>query len=62
MVKGRVGYFIVKLGFNCGFGKIGIIDYGIRFNRSERWDVYCYNLYGLLKIIILYFVKIVICY
>uniref|UniRef100_A0A8C5X7K5 Uncharacterized protein n=1 Tax=Malurus cyaneus samueli TaxID=2593467 RepID=A0A8C5X7K5_9PASS len=21
----------------------GIVDYGIRLNRSERWDAYCYN-------------------
>lgn len=41
--KGRVGYPIVKAGTNCGFGKVGIIDYGYRLNKSERWDVYCYN-------------------
>lgn len=41
--KGRVGYPIVKPGTNCGFGKVGIIDYGYRLNKSERWDVYCYN-------------------
>lgn len=41
--KGRVGYPIVKAGSNCGFGKVGIIDYGYRLNKSERWDVYCYN-------------------
>lgn len=41
--KGRVGYPIVKAGVNCGFGKVGIIDYGYRLNKSERWDVYCYN-------------------
>ncbi|CAN2389049.1 hyaluronic acid binding [Pristimantis euphronides] len=41
--KGRVGYPIVKPTFNCGFGKKGIIDYGYRLNKSERWDAYCYN-------------------
>lgn len=41
--KGRVGYPIVKAGTNCGFGKVGIIDYGYRLNKSEKWDVYCYN-------------------
>lgn len=41
--RGRVGYPIVKAGVNCGFGKVGIIDYGFRLNKSERWDVYCYN-------------------
>lgn len=41
--KGRVGYPIVKAGANCGLGKVGIIDYGYRLNKSEKWDVYCYN-------------------
>ncbi|KAA8593069.1 hypothetical protein FQN60_018524 [Etheostoma spectabile] len=40
---GHVGYPIVKAGAKCGFGKVGIVDYGIRLNKSERWDVYCYN-------------------
>ncbi|KAG8432318.1 hypothetical protein GDO86_016818 [Hymenochirus boettgeri] len=43
MHKGRVGYPIVKPTFNCGFGKKGIVDYGYRLNKSERWDAYCYN-------------------
>ncbi|OXB68673.1 hypothetical protein ASZ78_005864 [Callipepla squamata] len=43
MAKGRVGYPIVKAGANCGFGRTGIVDYGFRLNRSERWDAYCYN-------------------
>uniref|UniRef100_A0A8D2MKW5 Tumor necrosis factor, alpha-induced protein 6 n=1 Tax=Zonotrichia albicollis TaxID=44394 RepID=A0A8D2MKW5_ZONAL len=34
MAKGRVGYPIVKAGANCGFGKTGIVDYGIRLNRT----------------------------
>ncbi|KAG7463900.1 hypothetical protein MATL_G00181560 [Megalops atlanticus] len=41
--KGRVGYPIVTPGAHCGFGRVGIIDYGYRLNKSERWDVYCYN-------------------
>ncbi|XP_013889413.1 tumor necrosis factor-inducible gene 6 protein [Austrofundulus limnaeus] len=41
--KGRVGYPIVKAGSKCGFGKVGIISYGYRVNKSERWDAYCYN-------------------
>ncbi|XP_020493509.1 tumor necrosis factor-inducible gene 6 protein [Labrus bergylta] len=41
--RGRVGYPIVKAGAKCGFGKIGIVDYGYRLNKSEKWDVYCYN-------------------
>ncbi|KAG7219725.1 hypothetical protein INR49_018888 [Caranx melampygus] len=34
--RGRVGYPIVKAGANCGFGKVGIIDYGYRLNKSEK--------------------------
>ncbi|OWK53976.1 Tumor necrosis factor-inducible gene 6 protein [Lonchura striata] len=49
MAKGRVGYPIVKAGANCGFGKTGIVDYGIRLNRSERWDAYCYNPNGFVE-------------
>ncbi|XP_023192240.1 tumor necrosis factor-inducible gene 6 protein [Xiphophorus maculatus] len=41
--RGRVGYPIVKAGANCGFGRVGIVDYGYRLNKSEKWDVYCYN-------------------
>lgn len=41
--KGRVGYPIVKAGSNCGFGKVGIVSYGYRMNKTERWDAYCYN-------------------
>ncbi|KAM4626088.1 tumor necrosis factor-inducible gene 6 protein isoform 1-T1 [Discoglossus pictus] len=41
--KGRVGYPIVKPTYNCGFGRKGIIDYGYRLNKSEKWDAYCYN-------------------
>ncbi|XP_018599042.1 tumor necrosis factor-inducible gene 6 protein-like [Scleropages formosus] len=41
--KGRVGYPIVKPGPHCGYGKVGVIDYGFRLNKSERWDTYCYN-------------------
>lgn len=43
LFNGRVGYPIVKAGAHCGFGKVGIIDYGYRLNKSERWDAYCYN-------------------
>ena len=57
MAKGRVGYPMVRPEPKCGFGKTGIIDYGVRLNRSERWDAYCYNPHGLLKIIIFIFCK-----
>ncbi|XP_062904648.1 tumor necrosis factor-inducible gene 6 protein [Mobula hypostoma] len=43
LAGGKVGYPIVKPGLNCGFGKTGVIDYGYRVNKSERWDAYCFN-------------------
>ncbi|XP_043930819.1 tumor necrosis factor-inducible gene 6 protein [Protopterus annectens] len=43
LAGGRVGYPIVKPGPNCGFGRTGVIDYGYRVNKSEKWDAYCYN-------------------
>ncbi|KAI4805619.1 hypothetical protein KUCAC02_010223, partial [Chaenocephalus aceratus] len=32
--RGHVGYPIVKPGANCGFGKIGVVDYGVRRNKK----------------------------
>ncbi|XP_043943785.1 stabilin-2 [Protopterus annectens] len=29
---------------NCGFGKVGIIDYGIRINLNETRDAFCYRM------------------
>lgn len=51
LAKGQVGYPIVKPGSNCGFGKTGIVDYGFRLNRSEKWDAYCYNPNGMCEAI-----------
>ncbi|KAG7277653.1 hypothetical protein CRUP_025338 [Coryphaenoides rupestris] len=28
---------------NCGFGHVGIVDYGFRKNYSETWDTFCYR-------------------
>ncbi|XP_007893639.2 stabilin-2 [Callorhinchus milii] len=29
---------------SCGGGHIGIVDYGVRPNLSETWDVFCYRM------------------
>ncbi|KAM4676890.1 stabilin-2 [Discoglossus pictus] len=39
----RVAYPTTYSNPNCGSGHIGIVDYGVRVNLSETWDVYCYR-------------------
>nr|XP_056702547.1 stabilin-2 [Euleptes europaea] len=39
----RVGYPTAFSAPNCGGGLIGIVDYGIKINQSERWDAFCYR-------------------
>uniref|UniRef100_A0A8C4PZD7 Stabilin 2 n=1 Tax=Eptatretus burgeri TaxID=7764 RepID=A0A8C4PZD7_EPTBU len=34
---------------SCGFGKIGIIDYGLRNNASELWDAFCFRVKGAMQ-------------
>ncbi|XP_030070273.1 stabilin-2 [Microcaecilia unicolor] len=39
----RVAYPTAYSSKNCGFGLVGIIDYGERGNVSEMWDVFCFR-------------------
>ncbi|XP_048356379.1 stabilin-2 isoform X2 [Sphaerodactylus townsendi] len=39
----RVGYPTAFSAPNCGGGLVGIVDYGIKVNQSERWDAFCYR-------------------
>ncbi|XP_077195862.1 stabilin-2 [Paroedura picta] len=41
--NGRVGYPTAFSTPNCGGGLVGIVDYGIKTNKSERWDAFCYR-------------------
>ncbi|KAJ8006691.1 hypothetical protein DPEC_G00109850 [Dallia pectoralis] len=41
--QARVAYPITYSNPKCGFGHVGIVDYGIRSNLSETWDAYCYR-------------------
>ncbi|XP_053114317.1 stabilin-2 isoform X2 [Hemicordylus capensis] len=41
--NGRVAYPTAFSAPKCGGGVVGIIDYGIRVNLSETWDVFCYR-------------------
>lgn len=41
--QARVAYPTTHSNPNCGFGHVGIVDYGIRKNLSETWDTFCYR-------------------
>ncbi|XP_053441606.1 stabilin-2 isoform X1 [Nycticebus coucang] len=41
--SGRVAYPTAFASQKCGSGIVGIVDYGIRPNKSELWDVFCYR-------------------
>ncbi|XP_043934440.1 stabilin-1 [Protopterus annectens] len=43
LAGGRVGYPTTYPSKNCGSGHVGIMDYGVRPNMSEKWDAYCYR-------------------
>ncbi|XP_071358845.1 stabilin-2 isoform X1 [Trachinotus anak] len=42
--QARVAYPTTYSNPNCGFGHVGIVDYGIRKNLSETWDTFCYRM------------------
>uniref|UniRef100_A0A8C2PQW4 Stabilin 2 n=1 Tax=Cyprinus carpio TaxID=7962 RepID=A0A8C2PQW4_CYPCA len=41
--KARVAYPMSFSNPQCGFGHVGIVDYGIRSKLSETWDAFCYR-------------------
>ncbi|XP_033470098.2 stabilin-2 isoform X1 [Epinephelus lanceolatus] len=41
--QARVAYPTTYSNPNCGFGHIGIVDYGVR-KTSEKWDAFCYRM------------------
>ncbi|XP_054481008.1 stabilin-2 [Anoplopoma fimbria] len=41
--QARVGYPTTYSNPQCGFGHIGIVDYGTR-KKSETWDAFCYRM------------------
>ncbi|CAL8324172.1 unnamed protein product [Lota lota] len=41
--EARVAYPTTYSNPNCGFGHVGIVDYGTRKNLSETWDTFCYR-------------------
>ncbi|KAJ8333295.1 hypothetical protein SKAU_G00421910 [Synaphobranchus kaupii] len=40
----RVAYPTTFSTPKCGFGHVGIVDYGPRVNLSETWDAFCYRM------------------
>ncbi|XP_015254887.1 PREDICTED: stabilin-2 [Cyprinodon variegatus] len=44
--QGRVAYPTTYPNSKCGFGHVGIVDYGTRKNLSETWDAFCYRMKG----------------
>lgn len=44
--QARVAYPTTFSNPLCGFGHVGIVDYGIRRNLSETWDAFCYRMKG----------------
>ncbi|KAF0028686.1 hypothetical protein F2P81_017791 [Scophthalmus maximus] len=41
--EARAAYPTTYSNPNCGFGHVGIVDYGVRRNLSETWDAFCYR-------------------
>ncbi|XP_063111536.1 stabilin-2 isoform X2 [Cavia porcellus] len=42
--SGHVAYPTAYSSRKCGGGAVGIVDYGVRTNKSEVWDVFCYRM------------------
>ncbi|XP_021114057.1 stabilin-2 isoform X2 [Heterocephalus glaber] len=42
--SGHVAYPTAYASQKCGGGTVGIVNYGVRSNKSEMWDVFCYRM------------------
>ncbi|XP_010629641.1 stabilin-2 isoform X2 [Fukomys damarensis] len=42
--SGHVAYPTAYASQKCGGGTVGIVNYGVRPNKSETWDVFCYRM------------------
>ncbi|KAK7896729.1 hypothetical protein WMY93_022054 [Mugilogobius chulae] len=42
--QARVAYPTTYSNPNCGFGHVGIVDYGVRKDVGETWDTFCYRI------------------
>lgn len=41
--QARVAYPTTYSNPNCGFGHVGIVDYGVRKDLGENWDTFCFR-------------------
>lgn len=41
--QARVAYPTTYSNPNCGFGHVGIVDYGVRKDLGETWDTFCFR-------------------
>uniref|UniRef100_A0A3B4AU98 Link domain-containing protein n=1 Tax=Periophthalmus magnuspinnatus TaxID=409849 RepID=A0A3B4AU98_9GOBI len=48
--QARVAYPTTYSSPNCGFGHVGIVDYGVRKDLGETWDTFCYRIKGKMRI------------
>ncbi|KAJ0056918.1 hypothetical protein NL108_000721, partial [Boleophthalmus pectinirostris] len=42
--QARVAYPTTYSNPKCGFGHVGIVDYGVRKDLGETWDTFCYRI------------------
>ncbi|KAK3544692.1 hypothetical protein QTP86_026093 [Hemibagrus guttatus] len=43
LAQNRVAYPMSYSNPNCGFGHVGIVDYGTQTDLSKTWDTFCYR-------------------
>ncbi|XP_053506197.1 stabilin-2 [Ictalurus furcatus] len=43
LAENRVAYPMSYSNPNCGFGHVGIVDYGTQTDLSKTWDTFCYR-------------------
>ncbi|XP_066523931.1 stabilin-2 [Hoplias malabaricus] len=44
LAEARVGYPMSFSNAKCGFGHVGIVDYGTQTDLSKTWDTFCYRI------------------
>lgn len=47
LAQNRVAYPMSYSNPKCGFGHVGIVDYGTQTDLSKTWDTFCYRVKGM---------------
>lgn len=47
LAENRVSYPMSYSNPKCGFGHVGIVDYGTQTDLSKTWDTFCYRVKGM---------------